>query len=377
MKKLEKALIVRLFGHKKPCPNFDFCNVRSVLIQPLGTAVGDAVINTAYAAQIKKMYPQAHIGIFVTPRNREILSHCPAVDELVESRWPSYFRQHKKWDLFLDFNEVFTTRELVKNKILSPRATMIFKKERKPYYHLDNIKNYDFYCPFSPREHVSRHLNTSEFAKHHTVPAPEICFEFAEEEKQQAAPFWQANGKIKVFVAPQGSVPFKAIAPRDLAALLNKLAPELRPHVQFLLCRTKTAEAFFTELSGLLDADIDIRLSAPTTLQQYIAVTASADLVISVDSGTAHLACAAKRPLLSFYVEHNINTWSPLHRADVPHFMMIAKTDTTPPADKNIHPEHQSWLCRQDFPIQDGADWLNTQLRSLLPDSATNPTPAP
>ena len=180
MKKLEKALIVRLFGHKKSCPDFDFHNVRSVLIQPLGTAVGDAVINTAYAAQIKKMYPQAHIGIFVTPRNREILSHCPAVDELVESRWRSYFRQRKKWDLFLDFNEVFTTRELVKNKILSPRATMIFKKERKPYYHLDNIKNYDFYCPFSPREHVSRHLNTSEFAKHHPVAPPEIFFAFAE-----------------------------------------------------------------------------------------------------------------------------------------------------------------------------------------------------
>ena len=162
-----------------------------------------------------------------------------------------------------------------------------------------------------------------------------------------------------------------------MAALLNQLAPELRPHVQFLLCRTKTAEAFFAELSGLLDADIDIRLSAPTTLQQYIAVTASADLVISVDSGTAHLACAAKRPLLIFYVEHNIHTWSPLHRADVPHFMMIAKTDATPPADTNIHPEHQSWLCRQDFPVQDGADWLNTQLRGLLPDSATNPTPAP
>ena len=51
--------------------------------------------------------------------------------------------------------------------------------------------------------------------------------------------------------------------------------------------------------------------------------------------------------------------------------------EEVPPADKNIHPEHQSWLCRQDFPIQDGADWLNTQLRSLLPDSATNPTPAP
>ena len=52
--------------------------------------------------------------------------------------------------------------------------------------------------------------------------------------------------------------------------------------------------------------------------------------------------------------------------------MMIAKTGYDQADD-----EYKSWLFREDFPVQDGADWLNTQLRGLLPDSATNPTPAP
>ena len=51
-----KRLIIRFCGQKKTCPDFDFHRVESILIRPLGDAVGDAVINLAYAKQDQPTY---------------------------------------------------------------------------------------------------------------------------------------------------------------------------------------------------------------------------------------------------------------------------------------------------------------------------------
>ena len=101
-------------------------------------------------------------------------------------------------------------------------------------------------------------------------------------------------------------------------------------------------------------------LAPKTTLKEYIALTASANIVISVDSGTAHLACAAKVPLLSYYVCHNIKMWSPMSNENVPHFMMVASTRTS-----RLDHEGYSWDERNSFPLSVGAHWLNRQLAQL------------
>lgn len=358
--RLDKVLIAKLFGTKEIIPNFGLKDVKSVLIHPIGDAVGDAVICTAYADQLREMYPNAKIGIFATKRNWEILSHCPAIDEIVEDNTQSYFNHRKKWDLLIDFNESFHTKDLVMSKILSPKLVMIFKKKERKYYHLNNIKNYDYYCPFPANHHVSRHLITSELSKYFSIKEPEICFEYPDAEKKAGEKIWQQQkGDLRVFIAPQGSIGFKGMPPVDIAKLLNKCAPEWREKTCFLLCNTKHSPAFFAELKELCDPDINIQLSPKTSLAEYVSLTATADVVVGVDSGTAHLACALKRPLLSFYVCHNIKTWSPLHRKDVPHLMLIANTNTDQLDNEGI-----SWRNRRGFHLSQGSDWMNSQLKA-------------
>ena len=75
-----KRLIIRFCGQKKTYPDFDFHRVESILIRPLGDAVGDAVINLAYAKQLKTVYPHLKLGVLVTPRNSAVFYFSTLID---------------------------------------------------------------------------------------------------------------------------------------------------------------------------------------------------------------------------------------------------------------------------------------------------------
>ncbi|OSI06987.1 lipopolysaccharide core biosynthesis protein [Neisseria animaloris] len=356
---LFKKLIVLLCGRKKPCRNFDFKNVSSILIRPFGYALGDAMIHLAYARQLKSIYPHARLGVLVG-RNRDIFAQSPLFDELVDDSFASYWRNRKKWQLMLDLCETFNTPNLIADAVLAPETVMIFSKQNKKHYNLDNISNYDFRCPFNPNSHVIEHLCTSKFAEYFDISQvkPELSVSQSEIDKIMA--FWQpdtaaSKSTIKILVAPQGS--FKAgkyIPEEELAALLNRCNKEYLQHVRFIMCRTTNSEAYFNRLKSLCNSNVAISLSPPTRLGQYLALAASADIVIGVDSGTVHLACALKKPLLSFYANHNLHLWHPLPHEGVPHLMVVA-----PSEDKNSKET-------RNFPLEQAADWLNTQIKAHL-----------
>ncbi|MDO1509443.1 MULTISPECIES: glycosyltransferase family 9 protein [unclassified Neisseria] len=372
--KLSKQLVIRLFGQKKPCPDFNFEQVESILIRPLGDAVGDAVINLAYARQLKDMYPNLKLGILVTDRNKDIFAHSDLIDELIEKKPANYLKHRKKWQLMLDFEEQLDSRSIIAASVLSPDAVMIFKKRDRKYYSMQNIRNYDFYCPYNPDNHVSEHLCTSKFAEYFTIPQPHSYLSIPEAEQNQVVPYWQENGsrKVRIYIAPQGSVKFKRLPENELAELLNKCDKSLLPKVQFVMCNSKNSEEYFARLKSLCDHDIPLILSPKTSLPQYVALTASSDIVIGVDSGTVHLACALSKPLLSFYTSHNIHSWSPLHNEGVPHLMVVAESGMRKSED-----ELASWTAREKFPLDNATQWLNAQISEQIakhPVQTSQPT---
>ncbi|VDG99366.1 MULTISPECIES: glycosyltransferase family 9 protein [unclassified Eikenella] len=357
-----KKIIIRLFGQKRHSIGFDFNNIKSILIRPLGDAVGDAIINLAYAKQLKNIYSNIQLGVLVTNRNKNIFSNSPLIDKTIDRTPINYLRQRKKWDLLLDFGECLDSRSITASSILSPRAIMIFKKRARKYYSMQNVHNYDFYCPYNPKDHVVRHLHTSSFSQYFSIPEaiPELKIHLTE---QISGKFWQCDTekKIRIFLAPQGSVPFKCLPEKELSELLNLFNKNYFSQAKFIVCNTKNSEEYFKKLKLLCASDIDLSLAPKTSLEEYIALTASSDIVIGVDSGTVHLACALKKPLLSFYVDHNINTWGPLHHKDVPHFMAVSHSEKCFSESEEI-----SWQHRGDFPIAKAANWLNQQITTIL-----------
>lgn len=95
-----KKLIAKIFGrcHKEKTPNWK--DVSSVLIRPIGTGIGDAVVLSAVITQIKNAYPACRVGVFTTQRNQFIFEHMPGVDECLKDTPLNYFKQHSKWQVF-------------------------------------------------------------------------------------------------------------------------------------------------------------------------------------------------------------------------------------------------------------------------------------
>ena len=60
-----KKFFLKIFGNKKPAAGFNFADVKSVLIRPVGTGIGDGIILTAVFKQLKQAYPDIKTGVFV------------------------------------------------------------------------------------------------------------------------------------------------------------------------------------------------------------------------------------------------------------------------------------------------------------------------
>ncbi|UOO82531.1 glycosyltransferase family 9 protein [Uruburuella testudinis] len=348
--KLSKKLVIRYFGHKKICHDFDFRNVKSILIRPVGDAVGDAVAHIAYIRQLKAIYPGVRIGVIVTDRNHDIYAYSHEVDELIKDKTIDYLKQRGKWQLFLDFYCYFNSRHIMADRLLKPEAVMIFNKINKAYYTTENVLNYDFHCPMVEGNHIVDALKTSKIAEYFEIPPGRFFLQVVEAQSEQAKDFWQ-QGKIRVLLAPQGSICDRQIPPQELAQLLNRCDSESIETAQFLLCNARNSEAYLAELKQYCRVDIEVNLVPKTTLHQYLQLVASSDVVVCIDSGTVHVACAFNRPLLAFYANFpsNFRLWHPLPNKGVPHLTVIS----------GLAEESKR---TSDFPLNEAVVWLSEQI---------------
>lgn len=94
---------------------------------------------------------------------------------------------------------------------------------------------------------------------------------------------------------------------------------------------------------------IQIKLSPKTTIQEYIQLVSSADLIIGVDSGTIHLAIALKKKFLAFYARNiaNFCRWQPRGNANISYKTIMSKIES----DSNNY--------THDFPMKEAANWIN------------------
>ena len=117
-----------------------------------------------------------------------------------------------------------------------------------------------------------------------------------------------------------------------------------------LLGKAANSAAYLAELKKHCRSDLTPILSPPTTLAQYLALAASADIVIGVDSGTVHLACALKKPTMAFYARANIQTWHPLPHPDTPYLLLLSSENNSDPA------------ALEHFDLAAAAAWLQKQI---------------
>ena len=289
-----KKLFAKIFASKRPAGEVDFTDLESILINPSGAGIGDAIVLTCAIRQLRETYPTAKIGVIYHVRNKEVFNNSPLKIELVKQSIFYAAAHRNEWQLFLDCSPRFTTKGILFSFLLNFKYVMCFEKEKKKYYNTNSIKNYNQYIAGLENIHLSKFLFLTclkkyikDDASHYVLPP------IAETDEAKILKFIKKD-KCNIMVCPFGTTreldnrEFKAFFQEVLAGNENKfhlMFPNDERSAQYLLEDSKITQTILPRL----------------TLFQWFALISKADLVVAVDSASVHVASAYKKPLVAFY----------------------------------------------------------------------------
>lgn len=280
---------------KRPTPDESVClRARSVLIRPIGSAIGDAIVTTAAVAQLKDTLKDVKIGVIVSKRNRAIFEDCPLVDELVPDGFSPVWKQRGKWDVFIEYPRVFHTTWILYAYLLRPHFCITFYKEDKASYTSKSVRAYDVYYPQAMHYHLNQWLTLTPFRistkqPHYLLPPPT---------RQNVYP---KDTKINILLAPYGTT--RRLDPDTLA---KAVAAQNTSQVRFWLLNRPEAYAYMTSFQQYAPTT-DIVLGTSACLDDFLAYIYQADGVMAVDSAAVHAACAYGKQLLALYANYPEN----------------------------------------------------------------------
>ena len=340
-----KKFIATLCSQRVQRKEIELTTLKSILLKPIGHAVGDSIVHLMHIMQIKNAFPQAKIGVFVTERNRAIYENANIIDELIEDHFSGYLSQRGKWELYLDFFPSFTTKSIILDAILKPKYVINFGKRDKKHYNLATVKNYDYAVEVPELTHFKEYLMYSPLASY-LSPVANYYLKISNEAKEKVTKFWKNTNTVKILLNPQGSTRF--LPAEELTSLLENVK---YANVEYLMTNTAGSEAYFAKLPQL----DNLRLAPKTSLFEYFALIDSADIVVAVDGGGVHIACACGKPLLAFYSnnEQTLHKWAPSPKEKVNCLTLIGKHEAS---DNN---------GTTGFNMTKAAEWLNDEILNI------------
>ncbi|MDR2192693.1 MAG: hypothetical protein LBO62_07450 [Endomicrobium sp.] len=293
-------LFIRIFGAKRPRQNFDFANVSSVLIRP-GAGVGDAVVLTSSLSQLKRAYKNIKIGVLVNLRDGAVFKNNPHIDCLIDDNIFSYIKHRKKWQVFIDTLPYFNERNIICDALLSPKCAVALRKHSSDYYLKRGFCNYDFYCPPDTSVHFSQILKTTPFADF--VNVLDVAY-FVKPDENLVSRFnskWQKD-KIRVLLNSTGQT--RVLDKDGFNFLISKIKETYLKEIDLVMLNNRRNKRF---------AKACVRFSDSLNLDEFIAFSSTADIIITPDTSLVHLACAFHKRLISFYPNtDDAPQWMPL-----------------------------------------------------------------
>lgn len=343
-----KRIIAKLFGQRKKSQHVDLSTITSVLLKPIGDAVGDSIVHIAHLKQLKDAFPYIKIGVIVSSRNEAIYRQSGLVDTLLEDHFINYLLQRRGWDLYLDFMPTYTSRAIILDAALQPKIVINFGKKEKKYYTLKKVQNYDFSVQTPEFTHIKDYLKYSPLSPF--LSSDEIYYTFPPIPNINNN---RATNRLRILLNPQGSN--RQLPASELKTLLEAIQPIFHSRIELLLTNTLGSESYLSQLKD--SSQIPVHLAPKTDILQYFALVASADIVVAVDSGGVHIACTYGKPLLAFYANDiaSYSRWAINPKKGVNALMLISQN---PPANDNT----RTW----NFDLQKAATWLNHEIERQL-----------
>jgi len=288
--------------------------------------VGDAVMTIPALRELHRIFSDAHLTLYTRAWTKGIFQDALFIDELLtfdreKSSFKTVLTQAKVWreekfDLAVLFPNSFESALLAKLGKVPNRFG--YAKDGRSFLLTDTVKIPDWK---NKRHEVFYYINLvaeieKKFFGTTTALENEPRFELnvSEKRKTEAREFLAQNGvdlskKIVVFCAGSANSPAKRWEISSFAKLGDKLKNDL--NVEVVLDGAKNEVDISQKVAAQMQTN-PIVLTGKTDLAKGMAILSVADLLVSNDTGAAHISAALGTKTLVIFGPTNPLTTQPL-----------------------------------------------------------------
>jgi len=219
----------------------------------------------------------------------------------------SHLYQRGKWQVFIDCTNYFSFLSIVKLFLVKPQCTIMLHKiaPYDKYISYGYVSNYDFYCPFTKGTRIIDILSCTPFCKYIKTEDRRYYVSADSAFLSEMNVLWKP-GKIRILISPYG-FSFK-MRTEDLISLIERLKRSVYSDRMSVIILDVVNYNYLNKIHD------DFYRSAPRmSLKRFITFVSTADIVISIATGTAHLAQALDKCLVAVYSNFDhINLFLPI-----------------------------------------------------------------
>ena len=295
---------------------------RNILVYAM-VNLGDVVLLTSAIALLKKAYPQARVTMLSRPIVREVIEHNPVIDDVILFDYKSKqnsMRQmwsmvqelrRRKFDLAISFDRKLRPALLCllagipvrvgPSRVLDARpsrVTWLYTHTVPITYDLDETLQAETY------QEIIRGFTGAAGHEHPVLPTPTEA-----QRTKAAALLSSAAGKRKIGLCVKGTFGLKTWPKEYFAEVVRAL--NLRYDAAFYVTGAPGDYAYAEDVISAIGIPVE-NLCGKTNLMELAALYGQLDLLISVDTGGAHIAAVTGVPLVVMFGCTSPRRWHPI-----------------------------------------------------------------
>ncbi|RJQ24052.1 MAG: glycosyltransferase family 9 protein [Nitrospiraceae bacterium] len=291
---------------------FDKGEIKNILLFRC-QKLGDMLTFLPTILCVRKMFPSARITLACRKDGLAVAERVPAINIMLIDDLGKDKRHCPRYDLMITSSQDAGWIRLKKKLnikyalgVLPESLKGVCLKHRLQYRYFSAVERY------TDSEHdVDRNLKALKPLGKFDCGRQKRTLWIAPSEKETISEFLPDAGARLVVVSPSGSKQSKNWRPNFFAGLCDRLLGEPGMKIIFTGRGTLAREQSDRILEGMKGPALS--LIDRTSFGELCALIERADLVISVDSGTAHIASYLDRPLVVIFGPGDLEQWKPWH----------------------------------------------------------------
>src|SRR5690606_14826028 len=271
--------------------------------------IGDVLISSVIAENIKKVFPESEVTYFVYNYTAGVLENNPFIDRIISvkekelKKFPKLLKtiskiKKEKYDIIFDPYSKFQSRFtcLLSSAEYRIGFKRINKKLRLPYYShaIDFIPQHSLFCGKA----IENRINLVHSVFPITNPADEPLVYLTDEEKNYVLP--NKENLPVIMLGVLGSTPQKSMPYEYIAAVIDFISENYKVKILFNYAPHQKEEALkiYSLCKNKEQIDLDIY---EDSIRGFIKLMNQCDMLIANEGGSVHITKALHKPTFTVY----------------------------------------------------------------------------